>query len=71
MICHSVLSRIAISAADGTSKIDIKELGHLFESRFNPVEQHDAHELFIYLCNMIQEEAKLETPSKPIEATSP
>jgi len=38
------------------TKIDIRELATLFENKFSPSEQHDAHEFFVQFCNMLQEE---------------
>ena len=44
MICHQIVHKIAKNMVEsGQSKIDIKDLGSMFESRFTPSEQHDAH----------------------------
>lgn len=43
-LCHQIMHKIAKNMAEaGQNKIDIKDLGSLFESRFTPSEQHDAH----------------------------
>lgn len=55
MVCHMLLHRIAKNMMETRQgKIDIKDIAALFESRFNPSEQHDAHEFLIHLGNMLQ-----------------
>ena len=45
MVCHQIVHKVAKSMAEtgGVGKVDIKDLASMFESRFTPSEQHDAH----------------------------
>jgi len=57
MLCHSIMHKTIKSMWDCSgTKIDIRELATLFENKFSPSEQHDAHEFFVQFCNMLQEE---------------
>ena len=56
MLCHHIVHKLTKNMVEsGAGKIDIKDMGALFETRFTPSEQHDAHEFFIHFVNMLQE----------------
>lgn len=38
---------------------EIKEFAAYFESKFNPLEQHDTQEFFLHVANLLQEEMKI------------
>lgn len=54
MLHNAIHKLIKVMTDVRPEKVEIKEIASLVESRFNSFEQHDAHEFFLYMMDILQ-----------------